>query len=407
MSDRTIGDLSLRTHIVICQSQLRSEGVGRWIPAGLLLLLSLTFLDGMSTGGAVMVAVLLECVVSQATSGLTMSPGHLRVFGVGERAARAHVVVSQSAGTALLLLCVLVLWVVQQMWGDGEGPWYFLTALIVLLIALANTFFLFREIREGGRSPSGGLTVSGDLARLAQRRDGHRQVLERTASAGIVSTIIVFLVLMLPVQVIMRILFAMEPSGLAVLVIAGLVVTTLFVRVIHAERAAQLNMVLGGTSRAWRTALERYMWAVPVAFVGTFVVASAVERVTGQLDFVVGWTFLSPVTLADWGEALLLVALLGTVTQAYALQTIAVTVTKPIRTSAGLIVVAVHVVGIGLTGLLTVATMYGEDRWTVLVAVPAAVGYVPGSLALFRLRAAVVEVAGPSTAGWFGMRTAS
>lgn len=106
MSTTLLGGLPAATHLRLCLAQARSEIAGRLISWLLVLVMPFILLDetGEGSGRQIALAVLFGIVGGSAPGVLTMSTRGLVVFGVGARAAKAHVVMATAAGTTILSL---------------------------------------------------------------------------------------------------------------------------------------------------------------------------------------------------------------------------------------------------------------------------------------------------------------
>lgn len=402
MADLQLGGLSLRTHWAFIAAQAKTEAVGRWIPVGLLLLLQLATLDGTSTTRAVTTAVLFGVVGGSVSSSTEKALNFLRVFGVSAAAARVQLILTSALRTGVFLLCVIGLWVGALIWGEGAAGWYWLSGLIAVLLA-ATTFVITSR-----RLTSDVLSNHKDLSYVARWRgavdaeSGHRKVMERQAAGGVLSTISMFLVLMIPGQLVM-VFLGLDAGLMVTMIVTGLIATTVFVRVIQAEAAAQLWLVFGGKARDWRQAVVARMWQVPAAFVIIYVIAALISELMPGEGAEEMTELLVPDTLGDWVATVVGAACLGVITQAAAAHILSVTVTntgqfRSIRAGA---VYAVGICMIGAGGIILVAD--ADMRWTV-TGIVVSLLYAAVAALLFNRRSMRAELcATGNTESWFGL----
>ncbi|MDN6259184.1 MAG: hypothetical protein L0J31_05370, partial [Corynebacterium sp.] len=210
MTTTLLGGVPAATHLRLCLAQARSEIAGRLV-TWLLVLIVPFILFGETVEGVgrqVAVAVLFGIVGGSSSGVLTMSTRGLVVFGIGARAAKAHVVMATVVGTAVWLAVLTVLWAVGTVRGGGLGAWFALTVLVIVALSTLTVVLRLRELRGAAVDAGGGAaaSLSTRWGRRAQAPDGHVAVMRAMAGGGVLAPLIAFLVVMIPVQLVFRLL---------------------------------------------------------------------------------------------------------------------------------------------------------------------------------------------------------
>ncbi|MDN5684040.1 hypothetical protein [Corynebacterium glyciniphilum] len=386
-----IGGVSARTHLALCLAQFKTEAASRWIPVGLLLIAHTVIVDDMSGTRQTVMAVLFGLVGAPTTSAFTMPSTQLRALGLGRRAQQMHVIASIVAGTVLYLVCIAIMWGVWRLRGVDDGPGYWLTGAIVVVMSVVSILVDLGKIRRGGVGGPRQLAGNDEWDRLAQRPGGHLLVMQHMARCGTVSTIVAFFLVMVPGQLIARVLFDIEPGTIGIVLTIVLVLTTVFSRVVHAERAAEVWTVYGGAPRTWQRAVMQNMWVLPVAYVAVYLVAWLVER---GLD-TIGWgremPMLQPTGGGDWATVLAIVVSYGLMTVAMTTSVLSITVTKRFA-GKRMVAPAVLVVNAALLVWLTSSFGAALHGWAVALCSLAVIVWTAVAVAAFHRSRSAVEV---------------
>lgn len=179
-----IGGVSARTHLALCLAQFKTEAASRWIPVGLLLIAHTVIVDDMSGTRQTVMAVLFGLVGAPTTSAFTMPSTQLRALGLGRRVQQMHVIASIVAGTVLYLVCIAIMWGVWRLRGVDDGPGYWLTGAIVVVMSVVSILVDLGKIRRGGVGGPRQLVGDDEWDRLAQQPGGHLLVMEHMARRG-------------------------------------------------------------------------------------------------------------------------------------------------------------------------------------------------------------------------------
>lgn len=386
-----IGGVSARTHLAVCLAQFRTEAASRWIPVGLLLIVHIVIVDDMSGTRLTLTAVLFGLVGAPTTSAFTMPGTHLRALGLGRRAQQIHVIASITAGTVLYLVCIAVMWSVWLLRGIDVGPGYWLAGAIVVIMSFISILVGLGRIRREGVEGPRQLVANDEWVRLAQRPRGHLLVMQHMARRGTVSTIVAFLLVMVPGQMLARALFDIDPGTIGVVLTIVLVLTTVFSRVVHAERAAEVWTVYGGAPKTWQRAVTQSMWIIPVAYLAVYLVAWLLER--GLETF--GWRrempMLQPTGGGDWVTVVSIILSYGLMTVAMTTSVLSITVTE-IFAGKRLVAPAVLAVNAGLLVWLTSSCGAALHGWTVALCSLAVIVWTADVVAAFHRSRSAVEV---------------
>lgn len=386
-----IGGVSARTHLALCLAQFRTEAASRWIPVGLLLIVHMVIVDDMSGTRQTVMAVLFGLVGGPTTSAFAMPSTQLRALGLGRKAQQVHVIVSIMAGTVLYLVCIAVMWGVRLLRGVDDGPGYWLAGAIVVVMSLVSILVGLGRIRRGGVEGPRPLVGNDEWDRLAQRPRGHLLVMQHMARRGTLSTIVAFFLVMVPGQLIARALFDIDPGTIGIVLTIILVLTTVFSRVVHAERAAEVWTVYGGAPKTWQREVMQNMWVLPVAYLAVYLVAWLIER---GLD-TIGWggemPMLQPTGGGDWVTVVTIVVSYGLMTVAMTTSVLSITVTKKF---AGKRMVASAVLVVNAALLVWLTFSFGAVRhgWIVTLCSLAVITWTAGAVAVFYQSRSAMEV---------------
>lgn len=396
--------ISARTHRALCIAQFRTEAAGRWIPVGLFMFCYMVLIEDMGGPRLTVAEVLFGLLGAAAIPVFRMPVTQLRALGLGRNAQWTHLVISTVAGTALYLVCVVAMWGVAVLRGVQDGPRWWLPAVIAVTLAVVGVLVDGRRIRRGGVDGPGRSAGDDAWDRLARHPDGHRRVMESMARSGMTSTVVGFFLVMVPGQLVLR---AMSDNGavavglVLTVVLAG---TTVFVRVVQAERAAGIWMVYGGAPRYWQRAVLRRAWVVPVSFLAVYLLAWGLEHGLGAVGGDRGMQMMRPTDGAEWFASVAVVISYAMMTTAVTTSMLSITVTKKY---AGQEVVAgiVLVVNLALAGWLTYGVGVGLRSWALVWCPLAVVAWTTVAVAMFLRSRGAVEV-GPRSGveRYFGVR---
>jgi hypothetical protein len=229
--------------------------------------------EDMSGTRRTVMALLFAFVGASTISAFRMPTTQLRALGLGRHAQWTHLAVSTVAGAALYLVCITAMWGVERLRGVEDGPRYWLTGVIIVALAGISVLTAGRKVGRGGTDGAERSAGGDGWGQLAQQPDGHRRVMERMAQAGTVTAVVGFFLVMVPGQLVFRGMFDGDPATVGFMLTLVLAATTVFVRVVQAERAAEIWMIYGGAPRVWQHAVLRRAWIVPVAFVSVYLLA--------------------------------------------------------------------------------------------------------------------------------------
>ncbi|MDN5583249.1 MAG: hypothetical protein L0G55_11810 [Corynebacterium sp.] len=374
MTTTLLGGVPAATHLRLCLAQARSEIAGRLV-TWLLVLIVPFILFGETVEGVgrqVAVAVLFGIVGGSSSGVLTMSTRGLVVFGIGARAAKAHVVMATVVGTAVCLAVLTVLWAVGTVRGGGLGAWFALTVLVIVALSTLTVVLRLRELRGAAVDAGGGAaaSLSTRWGRRAQAPDGHVAVMRAMAGGGVLAPLIAFLVVMIPVQLVFRLLGS-DLTVVAVILVVALTASVVFGRLVQAERAAMMWTVFGGVTSDWQRAVVRGWWVAPVGFALVYLVAWGLEQGVQSRGGAGALPMLSPGDPGEWMGALCVAANCGFVTVAMTLSGLSVTVTQKGagRRVISVMVVVANLIVLGYVGTgVVVVPVVGEVAPRVVVA---------------------------------------
>lgn len=406
-----LGGFPLRTHLTLCRAAAaRTSGPSLFV-AGVMVLLLFTFADGMTLTQQILGSFYLAVQGLVMINLFSVNGEELRVYGVARKGIRAHVLLSGLLGTGSYVVGVLALWAAWETWATGPGPAFAAVIGIVVILAVVTGTRDYRSAMKGheGAREVGNETRSpaAHWDKLAGEPQGHRKVMQHMASAGTTTLMVVFAIIMIPVQFALRLGFGARPGAVVVLTIVLLSGSILFIRIVQAESALTMWLVFGGTRAAWFRATVRRAWLLPVSYVAIYVAAASLERIAVS-GF--GWTgdeltrsFLFPTTVGEAVAAASAVGGFGLLVQATTALGLSVTVT--IRNREWITVLVVIVIGAAASGFgfgaaINAASSVENGWWTVCAATAAVlVGYV-----VLRWRAKRSDVSASETAeDFFGL----